>query len=102
MSVSVKEGSLIPKDELTRSNQAVDLLAAGQIDPLTAFEMMDLPNPTEILKRLVTWQTNPQALLGGQVPTVTPPGAPAAPVEGQMLVPEGTPQPNLLSEVPIQ
>lgn len=102
LTVSVKEGSLIPKDELTRSNQAVDLLAAGKIDPLTAFEMMDLPNPVEILKRLITWQTNPAGLIGGQPAASIPPGAPAAPVEGQIPVPEGTPQPDILNQVPIQ
>lgn len=63
--VSVKEGSMIPKDPLTRRNEAVDLWAAGAIDPITLHERLDDPNPREAAEKLVTWQTNPQALFGG-------------------------------------
>ncbi len=64
--VSVKEGSMIPKDPLTRRNEAVDLWAAGAIDPITLHERLDDPNPREAAEKLITWQTNPQALLGEQ------------------------------------
>jgi hypothetical protein len=43
--VSVKEGSLIPKDPLTTANQAVDLASAGLLDPISMFERLDFPDP---------------------------------------------------------
>lgn len=60
MLVSVKEGSLIPKDPLTRRNEAVDLAQAGLIDPLTMFERLDYPDPKEAAKRLMQSQQNAQ------------------------------------------
>lgn len=65
--VSVKEGSLIPKDRLTQRNEAVDLWTAGAIDPLTLAERLEVPDPKEYVKRLIAWKLNPAALLeGGQ------------------------------------
>lgn len=103
---SVKEGSLIPKDDLTKSNQAVDLAAAGLLDPITLFSRMQFPNPTDTAKRLVQYKLNPLSLFpdlqaqqeqemaqaqgqGADMPG-TPPEEPQAPQE------------DLLSEVPIQ
>jgi hypothetical protein len=60
--VSVKDGSLIPKDSLTQANQAVDLASAGLLDPITLFKRLDFPNPQETAKNLYLWKTNPIAL----------------------------------------
>jgi len=61
--ISVKEGSLIPKDEMTKRNEAIDLWAAGAIDPLTFAERLDMPDPEEYVRRLTMWQQNPQGML---------------------------------------
>src|SRR6185503_12476817 len=45
LTVSVKEGSLIPKDSLTKRNEAIELWGAGAIDPITLFERLEDPNP---------------------------------------------------------
>ena len=60
--VSVKEGSMIPQDPLTRRNEAVDLWAQKAIDPISLAERLDVPNPQDYAKRLYQWQTNPQSL----------------------------------------
>lgn len=54
--VSVKEGSLIPKDPLTKRNEAMDLWSAGAIDPITLYTSLDYPNPYESAKELLLWQ----------------------------------------------
>lgn len=105
--VSVKEGSLIPKDRLTERNEAIDLWSAQAIDPLTFMERLEVPNPQESAKRLVIWKLNPmiyaqlyapeaiQATIAGASPEASPESGniPAeSPIAGQ----------SLLSEVPIQ
>lgn len=70
--VSVKEGSLIPKDPLTQANQAIDLWNAGAIDPITLHERLDDPNPRETVKKLIEFKTNPQTLLGDAMANTLP------------------------------
>lgn len=61
--VSVKEGSLIPQDELTQRNEAVDLFTAGALDPLTLFERLRFPNPEESARKLIQYRTDPGSLI---------------------------------------
>jgi len=93
LTVSVKEGSMIPKDPLTVANQAIDLFAAGAIDPITLHERLDDPNPRETVKKLVEFQTNPQGLF----PEVSQ-QQPGAAVQGGAEQQSG----DLLSSVPLQ
>ena len=88
--VSVKEGSLIPKDRLTQRNEAIDLWTAQAIDPLTLFERLEFPDPQEAVARLVAWKTNPLSL--------------APELQGtQEEAPEEQPvESQLLAQVPIQ
>lgn len=89
--VSVKEGSLIPRDPLTTANQAIDLWSAGAISPVDLFERLDDPDPVGMAERLLLWRTDPMALFpnlrrdmqfmqqaaaggGPQVGPPTPPG----------------------------
>jgi len=65
--VSVKEGSLIPKDRLTQRNEAVELWSAGALDPLTLAERLEVPDPKEFVRRLILWKANPIALLQNQL-----------------------------------
>lgn len=67
--ISVKEGSMIPKDDLTQRNEAIDLWSAQGLDPITLFDKLGFPNPRESARQLFLWQNNPMMLfpeLGGQ------------------------------------
>lgn len=54
--VTVKEGSLIPKDPLTQRNEAIDLWSQSAIDPLNFYKKLDFPDPAEATKSLILWQ----------------------------------------------
>jgi hypothetical protein len=60
--ISVKEGSLLPKDNVTQANQAIELWGAGALDPITLFEKLEYPNPKETAKNLYLWMNAPQML----------------------------------------
>ena len=86
--VSVKPGSMIPKDPLTKRNEAIDLWGAGAIDPLTLFERLDDPNPRESAKKLIIWNMvkagtlPPSALIPDMeelMARFAPPAQPASP-----------------------
>lgn len=53
--ITVKSGSLVPKDPLTQRNEAMDLWSAQAIDPINFFEKLDFPNPYEAAKDLLVW-----------------------------------------------
>jgi hypothetical protein len=94
LSITVKEGSLIPKDPLTQRNEAIDLWSANAIDPLTLFKKLDVPNPQEATNQLILWQMlqkgqiPPQAYLQGFAMAGQTPGQP------QMGQPLPTEQPG--------
>ena len=87
--VTVKEGSLIPKDPLTKRNEAMDLWSAGAIAPIPFYSALDYPNPYESAKELVTWQMIQKGALPPQImfPDLQQPmppqmgGAPGQPVQ---------------------
>lgn len=54
--ITVKSGSLVPKDPLTQRNEAMDLWGAQGIDPISFFEKLDFPDPYESAKDLLTWR----------------------------------------------
>lgn len=108
--VSVKEGSTVPKDDLTKANQAIDLWSAGALDPITLYERLQFPDPIEQARRLVMYMANPMSLFPGMVPplppqTGAPPPATGGDVSGvppeQGMIPPGPP-PDVLSQVPLQ
>lgn len=45
--ISVKEGSLLPKDSTTLANQAVDLANSGKMALVDLYKALDYPNPEE-------------------------------------------------------
>ena len=118
LKVIVKDGSLIPKDPLTKRNEAMDLWAANAIAPIPFYTALDVPNPYESAKELVMWQMiqkgslPPQLMfpdLEGAPPTAIPNTSPA--VNGQEDNAEiNNPQPDtvgqeskqLLQSVPIK
>lgn len=98
--VSVKEGSMIPKDPLTKRNEAVDLWNANAIDPITLHARLDMPNPRESAKQAFLWQTAPQQLFPEAQQEIQ-----QAQMAAQSGAPEGGGQPeeeNLLDRAPIQ
>ncbi len=102
--VSVKEGSMIPKDSLTKRNEAIDLWSAGALDPVTLFDRLEFPNPRETAEKLFLWKTNPAALFTAQPqPMMQPMGMPP---QGGAPAPEQAgiqpPAQPFLSQVPIQ
>lgn len=100
ISVSVKDGSLIPKDPLTRRNEAVDLATAGLMDPITLFDRLDFPNPKQSAEQLFLWKASPQSLF----PNLVPPGLPVQGQPQQQGLPVQQPQQSqsLLADVPTQ
>lgn len=91
LTVTVKEGSLVPKDPLTQRNEAIDLWSANAIDPFTFYKRLDWPDPAEATKQLMLWQMFQK----GQVPpqAYLPSFAMAGQTPGQTQVPMG-PQPG--------
>lgn len=69
LTISVKEGSLIPKDDVTRANQAVDLAASGKMALVDLYSALDFGNPSEMATR--AWlEINAPHLLYGNDPRV--------------------------------
>lgn len=60
--VSVKEGSMIPRDPMSERGEAMALWAQNAIDPITLFHKLDFPTPRESAKNLFLWQNDPIAL----------------------------------------
>lgn len=89
--VSVREGSTIPKDTLTKRNEAIDLWQQGAIDPISLFERLEFSNPQEMAQKLFLWKTDPMAYLG--IP------APMSPM--QQMAPNN-PQPSKAQVQPMQ
>lgn len=88
--VSVKEGSMIPKDPLSKRNEAIDLWAAGAIDPKTLMERLDDPDPQSRVESLLKWEMakasgNPMIFLEEGTPQ------PAMPIPQQTSVTPQTP-----------
>lgn len=98
--VTVKEGSMIPKDPLTQRNEAIDLWNEKAIDPLNFFKRLDFPDPANITQQLILWnmlqqgQIQPQqylpsfqipqpAIPQGMLQGGAPQGAPQAPQQGE-------------------
>lgn len=79
VNVTVKEGSLIPKDPLTERNEAMDLWTAQAIGLPELYSRLDFPDPMESAQQTLLWQMvaqgkmPPQALFPNfaapQVPT---------------------------------
>jgi hypothetical protein len=56
LDITVKEGSLIPKDPLTQRNEAIDLWSANAIDPLNFYKRLDFADPNGMTQSLILWQ----------------------------------------------
>lgn len=62
LSVSVKDGSMIPKDPISQREEVVSLWEMGAIDPITFFEKLDFPDPKKSAEQLTAWKIDPLIL----------------------------------------
>lgn len=60
--VSVKEGSLLPKDEFSEANTALTLGQQNLLDPISLYDKLGFSDPQGSAERLYVWQTAPQLL----------------------------------------
>lgn len=108
--VSIKEGSLLPKDSTTLANQAIELAAGGSMSLVDLYKALEYPNPEEMAANAWLQQNAPEVLFendprvkkvieqkmmaamaaqGMAPPAPAPEGMPAA-------APEGEPAPEAL------
>jgi hypothetical protein len=62
LSVSVKDGSMIPKDPVTQREEVINLWSMEAIDPITFFEKLDFPDPKKTAEMLTAWKIDPLLL----------------------------------------
>lgn len=67
VSVTVKDGSLIPKDPLTERNEAMDLWTANAIGLPELYSRLDFADPMESAKQTLMWQMVAQGKLPPQM-----------------------------------
>lgn len=92
--ISVKEGSLLPKDSTTIANQAIELALAGKMALLDLYKRLEYPNPEELAANVwlelnapqLLYQNNPmvqQAMMQMQAAAAAEAEANTAAVEGE-------------------
>jgi len=62
VNISVKEGSLLPKDSTTIANQAIELATAGKMSNLDLYKRLEYPNPEELAANVWLETNAPQIL----------------------------------------
>lgn len=85
VNVTVKEGSLIPKDPLTKRNEAMDLWTANAIGLPELMEKLDFADPMESAKQTLLWQQVAAGNLAPQLLFPDFPVAPPTPVSGASM-----------------
>lgn len=63
--ISVKEGSLLPKDSLTIANQAIELAGANKMALVDLYKRLDYPNPEELAANVWLEVNAPEILFAG-------------------------------------
>ncbi len=86
LDVTVKEGSLIPKDPMTQRNEAVDLWSANAIDPITFFKRLDEPDPLKSAQSLILWEMAKAGNIQAMQAYI-----PSLPIFGQQNLPQEQP-----------
>lgn len=109
--ISVSPNSMKPKDEISETNQAIELANTGWLDPINLFKALDDPDPMNTAKMVTMWKTNPQqyALTYFPESQLQTQGA-NAPNPLDLQAQEGAPEPNIsappaspaLSQVPLK
>lgn len=109
--VSVSPNSMIPKDEISERNEAIELANAGWLDPINLFKKLNDSDPMATAKMVTLFRTNPQmymqiyfpeqaqqAQMGGGVANPPDMNTPPAPQDPSISAP---PASSDLSQVPI-
>lgn len=78
LSVSVKDGSMIPKDPVSQREEIVSLWEMEAIDPITFFEKLDFPDPYKTAEQLTAWKMDPLILFPDLAKQIKPPSKPPA------------------------
>ena len=73
LSISVKEGSMLPKDPVAQRDEVLMLWKMGAIDPITLFEKLDFPDPKKAAEQLVAWKMDPLVLFPELAQQMQPP-----------------------------
>ena len=60
--ISVKEGSLLPKDTLTLANQAIELAAQNKMSLIDLYKSLDYPNPEELAANVWLQENAPEIM----------------------------------------
>lgn len=60
--ISVKEGSLLPKDATTKANQAIELCNGGKMSVIDMYKALEYPNPEEMAANLWLEANAPEVL----------------------------------------
>lgn len=63
--ISVKEGSLLPKDSTTMANQAIELAGAGKMSVIDLYKKLDYSNPEELAANVWLEVNAPDVLYSG-------------------------------------
>jgi hypothetical protein len=66
--IEVSENSMKPKDEVSKTNQAMELYKGGAIGPKVLLETLDFPNPDESAADGALWHTNPASYIALNFP----------------------------------
>jgi hypothetical protein len=73
LSVSVKDGSMIPKDPVSQREEVINLWEMGAVDPITFFEKLDFPDPKAAAEQLTMWKLDPLLLFPELAAKMPPP-----------------------------
>ena len=65
LSVTVKEGSMLPKDQATKANQSMILAKMGMMNPIDTLDAMDISDPRGVVKRNLIYAQDPMSLFAG-------------------------------------
>lgn len=60
--ISVKEGSLLPKDATTKANQAIELASAGKMSLVDLYKALEYPDPEQMAANVWLERTAPHLL----------------------------------------
>ena len=113
LKISVKEGSLLPKDSQSIANQAIELSTAGKMSLIDLYKRLDYPNPDELAAN-VWLEVNAPELLFANDPRVQqviqqrqqaagaqePPKAPSMSISFKDITPDA--QAQMLAKVGIE
>jgi len=105
--ISIKEGSLLPKDSTTIANQAIELSNGGKMSLIDLYKRLDYPNPEELAANVWLEVNAPEMLYGNdprvqqaiqakqaaaQAANSEPPKPPSMSISFKDLPPEGQAQ----------